>query len=395
MSGARKRKWGITVAALVVVTTLLVTGWLHWSRRQEVAASLSSSAPPAPHVAESRFRIPRDAIPAASAPTHAPSADSASNVDVCGIQKARPAGADAEDVNDDVIAATRETHDRWKAALLDSPDTRARAVGLLLQRFESLRDDSAVQAEESRDELVQLAAGGSDPALYAIAVGLCQTNEVSDAVTTGACQRISLTEWSRTDPGNAMPWIAVAQAARARGDFQAEAAAFTRGAEARTMRSPGESMFQFGLQEVPRDATPAEKASLSIELIGQEVAFIGPELSEVMRYCSADAIKQTQIRKDCTAVAELLVGPETTLLYFSLGAKLGERVGWPVERVHQLTDEKEELLRLAASNTLIPRSCDAISRINTFINERERLGEIGALRELRDQREPSAQPVSR
>jgi hypothetical protein len=191
-----------------------------------------------------------------------------------------------------------------------------------------------------------------------------------------------------------MPWIAVAQAARASGDVQAEAAAFARAAEARRVRSPGESLLQFGLQEAPRDATPAEKASLSIELIGHEVALIGPELSEVMRYCSAAAVKQTQIRKDCNAVAELLVGPQTTLLYFSLGAKLGERVGWPAERVHQLTDEKEELLRLAASNTLIPGSCDAISRINTFTDERSRLGEIGALRELRDQHEPSGQPVS-
>jgi hypothetical protein len=312
---------------------------------------------------------------------------------VCGIQKVRPAGADAEDVNGGVTEATRETHDRWKAALLDSPDTRARAVGLLLQRLESLREHSTVQAEESRDELVQLAAGGGDPALYAIAVGLCQTNELSAAVTTGACQRISLTEWSRADPSNAMPWIAVAQAARARGDFQAEGAAFTRAAVAHSVRSPGESMFHFGLEEVPRDATPAEKASLSIELIGYQVSFIGPELSEVMRYCSADTIKQTRIRKDCAAVAELLVGPETTLLYFSLGAKLGERVGWPAERVRQLSDEKEGLLRIAASNTLIPRSCDAISRINTFIDERERLGEIGALRELRDQGAPSGQPV--
>jgi hypothetical protein len=394
MSGGQKGKWGITLAALIVVAVLLVAGWLHRSQPQEFAASLSSPAP-APHVSEkARIRVPRGATSAAKVSTHAPTADPSSNADVCGIQKVRPAGADAEDVNGGVIEATRETHDRWNAALLDSPDTRARAVGLLLQRFESLREDSAVQAEESRDELVQLAAGGNDPALYAIAVGLCQTNGVSAAVTTGACQRISLTEWARTDPSNAMPWIAVAQAARASGDFQAEAAAFTRAAQAHSLRSPGESMFQFGLQEVPRDAAPAEKASLSFELIGHEVASIGPELSEVMRYCSADAVKQTQIRKDCNAVAELLVGPESTLLYFSLGAKLGERVGWPAERVRQLSDEKEELLRIGASNELLPGSCAAISRINTFLDERARLGELAALRELRDQREPSGGPVS-
>jgi hypothetical protein len=393
MNGARKGKRGITVAALVVVTTLLVTGWLHWSRRQEVAAPLSSPVPPAPHVAESRFRNPRDASSAPSVSTDAPSADPVSELDACGLQKVRSGAAGAEDFNSVVIAATRETHDRWKAALLDSPDTRARATGLLLQRSESLREDSAVQAEESRDELVQLAAGGSDPAVYAIAVGLCQ-KELSNAVTAGACQRISLTEWARVDPSNAVPWIAVAQAARARGDLQAEAAAFARGAEARQMHYSGESMLQSGLTEVPRDATPAEKASLSVELIGYEAAFIGPELSEVMRYCSVAAVKQTNIREECNAVAELLVGPETSLLYFSLGIRLGERVGWPPQQVQQLSAEKEALFQLEAGNTLVPSSCDGVARINTFIDDRVRLGEIAALRELRDQHEPSAQPVS-
>lgn len=384
MSGGRKGKWGIAVAALVVVTTLLVIGWLHRSQRQEIAAYLSSPASPAPHVAESRFRNPRGASSAPTVSTDAPSVDPVSEVEACGLQKVRSGGAGAEDVNSVVIVATRETHDRWKAALLDSPDNRARAVGLLLQRFESLGEGSALQAEEARDELVQLAAGGSDPTVYAIAVGLCQ-KEQSDAVTAGACQRISLTEWARVDPSNAVPWIAVAQAARARGDLQAEAAAFARGAEARKMHNSGESMLRSGLTEVPRDVTPAEKASLSVALIGYEAAFIGPELTEVMRYCSVAAVKQTAVREECNAVANLLVGPETTLLYFSLGIRLGERVGWPAERVQQLSAEKEALFQLEAGNTLVPSSCEAISRINTFINDRVRLGEIAALRELRDQ----------
>ena len=163
MSGGRKGKWGIAVAALVVVAALLVAGWLHRSQPQEVAASLPSPAP-APHVSEeAHIRVPRGATSAAKLSIDAPTADPSSNADVCGIQKVRPAGANAEDLDGGVIEATQETHDRWKAALLESSDTRAGAVGLLLQRFESLREGSAVQAEESRDELGSTGGRGRPP----------------------------------------------------------------------------------------------------------------------------------------------------------------------------------------------------------------------------------------
>ncbi len=283
-----------------------------------------------------------------------------------------------------VIDKAQRTYQRWKVSLLDSSNLRARATGLLLQRGEHLRGDSAESSEESRD-------GGSDPVVYAMAVALC-SKELSVAVNDGACQRISLAEWARVDSGNAVPWIAVAQAARARGDIQAEAAAFARAAEARKMVNPGESMSSFALAEVPQDATATEKAALATELIGYESAMAGPGLTEVMSYCSVAAVKQDDIRKECNAVAELLVGPGTTLLYLSLGGRLGERVGWPAERVRQIAAEKEELLQLAIRNEQNPWSCDTVSRINTFIVERARIGELDALRELRDQRERSLPP---
>jgi hypothetical protein len=79
---------------------------------------------------------------------------------------------------------------------------------------------------------VQLAAGAADRAVDAIAVGVCG-NAPADAVTTGACQRISLAEWSRIDPDNGIPWLNLAQAARNTGDTQAEAAAFAHATGAR------------------------------------------------------------------------------------------------------------------------------------------------------------------
>jgi hypothetical protein len=81
---------------------------------------------------------------------------------------------------------------------------------------------------------------------------------------------------------------------------------------------------------MPQDATPLEKSALTIELIGYEAAWGRPEISEI-------ALQQLETSN--------------------------ERNLW---------------------------SCDTVSRVNTFIVEREQLGEIGALRELRDRREPPA-----
>jgi hypothetical protein len=313
----------------------------------------------------------------------------ASALEACGFRKVPATGDDASDWDQYTLAATQKTGQRWRESLLDSSDIRGRAIGLVLQRFEANQNGFTVQADESRDELVQLAVGGGDPAVYAIAAGACQTG-LSDPVTTGACQRLSLTEWARLDSGNAVPWIAVAEAARTRGDVRAEAVAFAKAAESRKIDNFSESMLSFGLAEVPRDALPVERFSLTIELVGQEAAWGRPELSEIMRYCSVAAVKQEDVHKECSAIAELLVGPGTTLLYYSIGGKLGDRVGWPAERVRQVAAEKDTLLQLEADMGSSLGSCDSISRVNAFTVERERVGELEALRELKEQREHAA-----
>ena len=392
MSGGRKGKWGITLAALVVAAALLVVGWLHWRQPREVSAPLSSSAPPATQVAEPRIRASRDAGSTATASPHAATAKPASGAEVCGFGNVPATIADVNDTNQYVIAVTRKTHDRWKAALLDSSDLRARAIGLVLQRTESLRDDSAAQADVSRDELVQLAAGGNDATVYGIAAGLCQTG-FPDADAAGACQRISLPEWARLDPDNAVPWIAIAQAARTRGDTRAEASAFARAAAARKIDNFSESLLSVAINEMPQDAIPLEKWVLTIQLVGAEAAWDRPVI-EIMRYCSVDAVKQDETRKECNAVAELLVGPGTTMLHYGLGGRLGERVGWPAERVHQIAAESDVLRQLVTSNDSNPWSCDTVSTINALYVERQRVGELAALRELRDRRESPSRPVS-
>jgi hypothetical protein len=386
MSGGQKITWRVVCAAFVAVIILLVTGWVYKGRAREVKTLAPATPVGARRVSVSPLTFSK------VVPPHAPPAEPGVGLEACGIAKVPHTTDDDSESYGLVIAATPETHKRWEEALLDSSDSHARAVGLMIRRFELLRAGSPIQAEESRDELVQLAAGAGDPALYALAVGQCRKSS-ADADTAGACQRISLSEWARLDPDNAVPWIATAQAARARNDTQAEAVAFARAADTHKIDNSSHSLLSFGLTELPQGITPAEKMSLSIELIGFEAAWGGPELSEISRYCSADALRRDEAHKECDAVAELLVNHGGTILNLSFGARIGERVGWSSERLDGLSQEREALFRLLPDERQ-GWSCEMVHRMNEFIDKRAQLGELAAFRDIRDRPAPSHQPMN-
>ena len=160
--GGKKGKWGIAVAVTLVVCVLLVAGWVYRGRVHEVRilAPAPSAGVRHPGVSSLTFSdVVPPPVPVAEAPV---------GPGECGLNKVPPDIADAGASDQSIIAASSKTHDRWEAALLDSSDSRARAIGLVIRRMEQLRAGSTVQAEESRDELIQLAAGAGDPAVFEI-----------------------------------------------------------------------------------------------------------------------------------------------------------------------------------------------------------------------------------
>ena len=381
--GGKKEKCGIAVAVALVVCVLLilvVAGWVYEGRAREVGILAPATPVGAGRVGgDASLTFSNVVLPPV------PTAESTVGLGECGLPKMPPDTPDADESDQPGIAASSKAHNRWEAALLDSSDPRARAIGLVIHRAELIRAGSAVQAEESRDELVQLAAGAGDPAVYAIAIGLCNT-KLSDPVAAGACQRISLSEWTRVDPDNAVPWLATAQEARRKGEPQAEAAAFARAADAHEINNVSDSLLSFGLSELPREITPAEKMAIGIELIGYEAAWAGPELTEIMRFCSVETLRQDDAHKECAAVAELLVNHGGTIINLAVGARLGEHVGWSAERLQGISQERVTLFQLLPDEQH-GGSCETVYRMNEFIDKRARLGELGALRDIRDQRD--------
>jgi tetratricopeptide (TPR) repeat protein len=278
---------------------------------------------------------------------------------------------------------TKATAARWLAALQNSGDLRSRAAGLLLES-KVTDGDSGPRAEQIFTAAVQLAAGAEDPAVYGLAVSMCGRYIGTDAA--GACQQISLQRWAQLDPDNAVPWLFLAAAAQASHDTGAEADAFSHAAKAHKVDSYGDSLFAFAEPELPQDVTPLARSYFAIEVIGVEAALWAPQYGAVNQHCSREAMQDSNVRQQCDSLAQLLVRNGTTLLDLGLGRNIGARAGWSSERVNELAQQQDALrqaiTQLSPSDDDKLWTCDAVSRMNAYMSQRVRLGELGAAREV-------------
>jgi hypothetical protein len=80
-------------------------------------------------------------------------------------------------------------------------------------------------------------------------------------------------------------------------------------------------------------------------------------------------------------LAELFVAHAGNLLDLGIGSALGERLGWPADRVQDLKLLRDAILEV--ENEAVPQapqtqwSCDGVSRLNAWMRERRQLGELG------------------
>jgi hypothetical protein len=281
-----------------------------------------------------------------------------------------------------VGALAKKSRSRWLAALRNSDDYRARAAGLFLEGIFTDPGTNQAAAQEARDELVQLAVGVNDPAVYALAIYKCGA-KIEDSAAS-ACRQVSASGWARRDPDNAVPWLMIAGEARANNNPTAESEAIRDAAKAHKIDAYADSIFAFAEPEIPTDVMPLERAYFAIDVIGVEAATATPEFIAGTRHCSSDALQDSNARLQCGALGELFVTQGKTLLDFWRGLAFGKRAGWPKERVNALTEEKDALMQVA--NQVLPEnagpwSCDSVNRLNAFMSQRGRLGEMGATRD--------------
>jgi hypothetical protein len=311
-------------------------------------------------------------------------AKSTGMVEVCGYGQVPIDKSDASAIFHQVGALTKGAGTRWLSALQNSGDLRARVAGLLLEGKVTGGDSLRPVAEQTRNEVVQLAAGVGDPAVYAMALSMCGTSIVTDA--DSPCRQLSLQRWARMDPDNAVPWLLLAGKARASHDSAAAADAFSHAATAHKIDAYSDSVFAFAEPELPQDVTPLERSYLAIEVIGVEAATGLSHYSVANQHCSSDAMQDSTVRQQCDSLAELLVTKGTNLLDLGIGKTIGARAGWPSERVKELVLEQHALMQAimlqAPSDNDKLWTCDAVKRVNAYVIQRVRLGELGAARDV-------------
>jgi hypothetical protein len=227
--------------------------------------------------------------------------------------------------------------------------------------------------------LVQLAAGGADPAVYALAVAACRRHPDPD----GACNSISVSAWAERDPDNGLPWLLLADQARKAGDPIAAAAAMAHAANANRLESHTDSLFAFAAAELPSDVTPLARWKFALDSIAIEAALREPALLGTGNYCTADAPADSQVAKRCNSLAELYVAKATTIRDFAVGIGLGQRVGWPESRLNALRREQKALLESLADllpDVRDPWECLTVLAGNTMMHARTQSGEMAVAR---------------
>jgi hypothetical protein len=373
-----RRKWifALSIAIALVVVVVVWRGRSHQVPPVNKAPSTKTATRTEPATTRLPASVPMSAVEAPKEIDHS------GEVEVCGVGKVKIDRDDWTATGKIFDALIQKSRIRWLTALRNSDEYRARGTGLYLEAMFN-RDAPQKDIETARDELVQFAVETKDSAVFALAFAECNKG-LEGSASPGACSQLSIEQWTRVDPDNAVPWLQLAAKARRENDSAAEAAAFGHASQAHQYESYEWSLFGFAEPAMPSDVTAAARWYLAVQIIGVEAAMPMMPYQSLFQYCSRDALNDANVHRQCDAMADLLVTRATTLSQLSIGKALGARVGWPVQRVDHLTQQfnaSMQVLRQAMpSDPDQEWSCDTVARGNAYMSEWVQLGELGVAR---------------
>jgi hypothetical protein len=374
--GARPIVIGLTALALAGLAAI---AWLAFDRarpRSSPAIVLGAPTTLSARSAGEAMPVP-PAAPAASSGERDPGL-----VDVCGVGWVEVA-PDANSLDPAVFAQVPGI-DASAAAILaglrDSADGFERAVALLLEM--PTRNAGADTIDPAPlEQLAQQAVTTDDARVYALAYQSClRTPE------QGSCARLNAAQWARLDDGNAAPWLYALGAAAARNDRAlVDEALYRIGSAARYEDRPF----------APAAAVAARAGTTNSDLVAAQVlatrafgimAALPAPLPRLTRTCAGPALADANRRQACDAAAATIGERSDTALTAMVGAAVGRRLGWPLDRIVAIRADTLALADLWASDPGVdPRfgvsySCDGMRRMLDRMREIALVGEPQAAR---------------
>jgi hypothetical protein len=401
------RRWHAThtfsivfIAIVVAVGAALV---LHGHRPVADRMVAPTAAAPA-GTTEEAVASPTPPVRAPVTPRRIPASD---EVEVCGVGIVKREDIERPEFFAQHFREQRVDGEQWLLRLSSSDDESVRAAGRYLaaappwgpadesirNRLEACGRDAGCSAQVLRDApfvapnagreidaLADAAATTSDPVVYAIAVQACAAWDAKVKRGGSYCQLITLDRWTQLDGDNLVPWLFRAAAADAQGDAATKREALYRASIATGSRSGGEALLARALPALPADLSELERQGLAVGAMGLTAAWVPPPLQLVMTACTAEAVRDANVRQVCDGLASVLAEKSNNLTERTLGAKMAERLGWPAERVAALKKELNAIRAIASNPPSDALDCSSLQRTNADFLRRAQMGEVAFYR---------------
>jgi hypothetical protein len=250
-------------------------------------------------------------------------------------------------LGDDALALAMP---RILQALASSGDVRHQAAALLLGGGVSAtaRADAQGQADRLR-LLAQLALTSANPVVMQWALQACAA-----AASSAPCNGLSARHWLRIAPDNLAPWLYLLAQEPMALDEALHGMALSRRVDFSVQRLPAVVD-----QIWPDDLPPYLREVMAERLVGIEVAQ-PTHWTALLRACDSTLLADANRHQQCTAIAEVMVGPDSDLPALTLGSSLGQRLGWPPDRVAALRAEAVLLAGIRAEQLKQPYSCASL-----------------------------------
>ena len=336
-----------------------VVGWQLGGGRPPPAAPETVAVPaPMPRTTPAL----RPAIPE---PAALPRARQAAESPVCGWDPGAEGDVDPTAPASLPSALRARTLDALDARMMSDPDSAVQAAGLLI----AARTRPA-QRRERIEQLARLATSRRDTRLYALAEEGCREAEDDGA---SACRLLEPAQWAQLAPADVVPWLTLAEAARARGDPAAEDDAMYHAARARLVdRQP--ALVPSLVGQALKDAPPHALIRTLGLAAGWKVqaGWSWSSTAEAMHYCMADdrVLTDGERAATCDELARVLALARDSPIELATAHAIGVRLHWPPDRLEILS------LRMAASgqaarrrNVALDLSCRGVDAAQASLGE--------------------------
>lgn len=274
---------------------------------------------------------PRTATAAAARDTPGAPAEAAagdSRGEVCGLGTAAPGSPEAAALAAQAAQRDEAAAERLFASMARSPLAAVRAAALF--------------GSDQRDALAREAQHTRDPVVYALAWQACSRTGQKPA----GCGALSAHRMAELDPQNVVPWLWVAEEASRAGNGQGVAEAVYRASLATISRLREYDFTALALAALPADGPHWENVFASAQVLQRHAAISLPSYLPVMQHCSAEQTRDANVRETCGRLAQVLVESGDLLVDHAIGRRLGERAGWPAERLQLLEARQAAFRRL-------------------------------------------------